>query len=174
MSIKAKSALLDQFRGRWATFSVRERLALQFACGVLALTLFWSLLLAPSLKIWFEAPSIRADLENQLQLLQRLAAEAKQLQQVGDKGTSKLDHLAAEQALRNALKQELGSQVRMGNSGENVMVTLEDVTPEALARCLARARSEAHALPLNVQLHRSHLAGAIRWSGSMEMKFTGY
>ena len=92
-------------------------------------------------------------LDLQLQHMQRLQAEAQQLQ--AQPQTSPSDAVGA---LRTALTQRLGTAAQMNVLGDRVTVTLKAAPADATAEWLALARTNARAVTVEARLTRSNAA----------------
>lgn len=135
-------------RAQWQHMAPRERLAAQVGLGALVLLLTWLLLLAPALRTLREAPAKRAQLEAQLQEMQAMALEARELR--AQPPVSGAQALTALQAASD----HLGSSARLVVTGERATLNLTGISPEALQAWLVEVRSAARARPVEAQLQR--------------------
>lgn len=149
MSPAAGVAPLAPWRERWQGLAPRERLLATIAIAVVALLLVWLIALQPALRVVRQAPAELDRLEAQLQAMQRLAAEARELRDVAPVSAAQ-----ASAALRSATER-LGERARLTVQGDRATVTFNAVTGEALRGWLADARSAARAQPVEAQLSRS-------------------
>lgn len=135
-------------RGQWQLMAPRERMAAQLGLAALALLLVWLLLLAPAWRTLDQAPVKRTQLEAQLQDMQAMALEARELRA--------LPPVPAAQALAalQAASDHLGGNARLTVTGERATLSLTGVSPEALQAWLAEVRSAARARPIEAQLQR--------------------
>lgn len=133
---------------QWQALAPRERLAAQAGFTALALLLTWLLLLAPALRTLSQAPAKRAQLEAQLQQMQAMALEARELR--AQPPVPAAQALAALQAS----SERLGTNARLVVTGERATLSLTGISPEALQAWLAEVRSAARARPLEAQLQR--------------------
>ncbi|MDM4766428.1 type II secretion system protein GspM [Pelomonas sp. SE-A7] len=139
---------LAPLRGQWQQAAPRERLLVQVGLSALALLLVWLVLLMPALRTLKQAPAKRADLETQLQQMQALALEARELR------SQPPVPAAVAQAALQAASERLGSNARLVVSGERATLNLNGISPEALQAWLAEVRSAARARPVEAQLQR--------------------
>ena len=161
---------------RWRTLAPREQNLVLAAGALVALALLWWVAIAPALATLRAAPARHAALDSQLQQMQRLQAEAQQLQSAPKTGPGD-----AVGALRTALTQQLGKAAQLNVVGDRATVTLKDAPADALAQWLAQARSNARTTPQEARLTRSSAAAAPaavalgsaptppRWDGSLVM-----
>jgi general secretion pathway protein M len=138
-----------QARTRWKGLAPRERTAATVALVVLGLFLVWLLLIAPAWRTVREAPATLDRLDNQLQQMRRLAAEARSLKEINPVGPAQ-----SAEALKSATER-LGANARLGIVGDRATLTLNGVTGEQLRQWLIEARSGARARPVETQLTRT-------------------
>jgi general secretion pathway protein M len=139
---------LAPVRAWWAALPARERRLVLAAAAVVAGFLAWVLAVQPALRTLREAPAQLETLDTQLQTMQRLAGEARELRTASPLG-------AAQSAV--ALKvasDRLGDKARLSVQGERAVLTLNGVGSEALRNWLAEVRSGARARPIEAQLSR--------------------
>jgi general secretion pathway protein M len=163
--MKPPSTLADQLaslRLRWQSLAPRERLSISLASAVVALALFWWLLISPALTTLRSAEQQRTQLDQQLQQMRSLQAQAKALQ-----NSPKVNTSDALRALEASVKQRLGATAQLNVVGDRASVTLKAASPDALAQWLSQARVNAHALPVEAHLVQSPEAGASKWSGTV-------
>ena len=150
-------------RAQWQVMAPRERLVAQIGLAALALLLTWLLLLAPALRTAQQAPIKRSQLEAQLQDMQAMALEARELR--AQPPVPAAQALAALQAASD----HLGGNARLVVTGERATLKLTGISPEALQAWLAEVRSAARARPVEAQLQR----GANGFSGSIVLLVGG-
>jgi general secretion pathway protein M len=134
---------------RWRALAPRERRLVNAALGVLAFALVWLLFVQPAWRTLREAPAQIEAIDTQLQQMQRLAAESREL-----RGQPVVSASMSEAALRSATER-LGSGAKISMQGDRAVVTLNAVAGDALGAWLAEVRSGARARPLEAQLTRS-------------------
>lgn len=137
-------------QARWKALARREQTLVLAAGGVLALALVWWVALAPALHVLRTAPARHAALDAQLQHMQALQAEARQLQSVPRARSGD-----ALRALQTSLTQQLGAGAQLSSAGDRVTVTLRSVPADALARWLIQVRGTTRAVPQEARLTRS-------------------
>jgi general secretion pathway protein M len=155
---------LKQWQSRWRGMPAREQRLVLLALAVVSLALLWWLALAPALAVLKSAPAQHRALDDQLQQMQRLQAQAKALQ-----AQPVLSVDAKRLALEAALKL-LGPGAQMTVQVERVTVTLKEVPAAALAQWLATARQNAHTAPVEAHLLRNP---AGRWDGTLVLNLGG-
>ncbi|MEO8248320.1 MAG: type II secretion system protein GspM [Burkholderiales bacterium] len=150
---------------RWDPLAVREKRAVWIALAIVALALLWWLLLAPAIATLANASRQQPLLEAQLLRMKALQAEAQELQ-----NAPKIAQTQALRALESATTQRLGATGQLGVLGDRATITLKGATADGLARWLAQARIDSRALPIEVRLARSPVAGSPTnpaWDGTV-------
>ena len=153
-------------QARWKALAPREQSLVMAAAGVVLLALLWWVALAPALGTLSQAPELHGKLDLQLQHMQRLQAEAQQLQ--AQPQTSPTDAVGA---LRAALTQRLGTAAQMNVLGDRVTVTLREIPAATLAQWLQQVRVNARVVPVQVQLQRS--GNNPSWTGQVVLAGPG-
>jgi general secretion pathway protein M len=141
-------ALRTEAAQRWAGLPPRERLGVTLAGIAVGIALVWMIGVAPALRTLREAPVQIDALDLQLQAMQRMAADAREL-----RGAAPVPATQAAQALKSATDR-LGDKGRISMMGDRATLTLNGVTGEALRAWLTEARSGARARPVEAQLTR--------------------
>jgi general secretion pathway protein M len=141
-------ALSTEATERWRAMPPRERLGLSLAGMAIAIALVWLIAVAPALRTLREAPTQIDALDRQLQSMQRMAIEAREL-----RGTAPVPATQAALALKSATDR-LGDRGRISVQGDRATLTLSGVTGETLRSWLNEARSGARARPVEAQLTR--------------------
>lgn len=142
------AALRTEALQKWAALPPRERLGLTLAGIAVGIALVWMVGVNPALRTLREAPAQIDALDVQLQAMQRMAAEAREL-----RGTAPVPATAAAQALKSATER-LGEKGRLSVMGDRATLTLTGVNGEVLRAWLTEARSGARARPIEAQLTR--------------------
>jgi general secretion pathway protein M len=134
---------------RWQALAPRERRLVGIGGGVVLLFLVWLIFVQPAWRTVREAPARIDQLDAQLQQMQRLAAEGRELRNVTP--------MAAAQAavVLKAATERLGDRAKLSVQGERAVLTLSGVSGEQLRSWLAEARSGARARPIEANLNRS-------------------
>jgi general secretion pathway protein M len=148
---------------RWRELSPRDRQAALIAAGAVGLLLAWLLLVQPAWRTLREAPVQIDRLDAQLQQMQQLANESREL-----RGTAPLPTAQSVAALQ-AATQRLGDRGRIVVAGDRATVTLTGVAGDQLRDWLFEARSGARARPVEAQLTR----GPGGYSGSLVVAIGG-
>ena len=162
-SIAAAALVRQQLARRWAALAPRERAALTLVLLVLGLVLVWATLVEPAWRTARTAPAALDQLDAQLQDMQRLAVEVREL-----RGTAPVSAVQASEALKAATAR-LGESGKIALRGDGAVLTLNNATPEGLRAWLIEARSAARARPVELQLQRS----AQGFSGSLTVTLAG-
>ena len=160
------TALLQPVHQIWQHRSVRERLLLQMAAWLIGLAVLWTLGLAPALRIWQAAPDRQTALDRQTQQMLQWQSEARRL--TSPQAITRAEAVQWLQAHVSAL----GPKATLQMQGEQMQLTLEAASPEALAQWLSQAREHAHARPLQAQLQQApantnSTSTGVLWQGSM-------
>jgi general secretion pathway protein M len=138
----------DLVRQWWQGLARRERRLIATAAVLVSLALLWWVALAPALGTLRRAPAQIDAAEAQLQQMQRLATEARDLRAVTP--------VPADQAA-NVLKAataRLGDKGRLSLQGDRAVLTVAGVSSMALRDWLAEARSGARARTIEANLSR--------------------
>jgi len=155
--------LRAQVDERWRAMGERERLGLSLAGAVLGFWLVWSVAISPALLTLNQAPAQIEAMDMQLQTMQRLAFETKEL-----RGIAPVPTAQAVEALKSATAR-LGDKARISTQGDRSTLTLSGVTGEQLRAWLSEARSGARARPVESQLTR----GAKGYAGTLVVSLGG-
>lgn len=142
----------------WAQRPPREQQLLQVAAVLVSAALLWTVAIAPAWRTVRAYPQQRSTLDAQLQTMQALQAQAQSL-----RAQPAPDPRTAPAALQATVK-TLGPQATLVLAGGQATVTLRQVPADALARWLARTRSEARLVPSQARLQQD--SGA--WSGTVQ------
>lgn len=144
-------------RAWWQGLAARERRLVAVAALVLGGYLLWALAVQPAWRTIARAGAEIDALDRQLQAMQALADEARQLR---DTPPVAPDQAAA--ALQSATAR-LGAQGRLLLQGDRAILTLNGAGTGALRDWLAEARTGARARPLEANLSRagSGLSGTV-------------
>ena len=159
----ALAGLRQQAVQAWNGRSLRERQALALVALVLGLFCVWVLFVQPALSSLRAAPAQLDRLDAQLQQMQRLAAEGREL-----RGIAPVSASQAAAALK-AATDRLGTAAKITLLGDRATLTLNGVSPEALRAWLSEARNAARARPVEAQLTR----GPKGYSGSLSVNLAG-
>lgn len=139
----------DQFNQQWATLPLRQRMLATTAGGVIAFALVWSLAVQPALNTLKSAPREIAQVDADLQQMQRFAAEAREL-----RAAPPLSGAQSVAALR-AATERLGSTAKLTLVGDRATVTLTGADAATVTLWLNEVRAGARARVIEAQLSRS-------------------
>jgi general secretion pathway protein M len=153
----------DQLSERWKALAPRERRGLRIAFVLLAIFIVWLIAVQPAWRAVRVAPAQLDALDLQLQQMQRLAAEAREL-----RAAPTVAPAQAAVALRTASEQ-LGDRARVALLGDRATLTLTGVPGDRLVAWLAEARTAARARPIDAQLTR----GPQGYSGTIVVTLGG-
>lgn len=142
----------------WQHMSARERRMVTLAVVVVLVAAGWGLGVAPALRVLRNAPAQIDTLDQQLQTMQLLAAEAASIQT-----RPPLARDAAVRALEASVRQRLGAQTQLRVVGDRATVQLQAASPTAVSQWLAQVRVATRAVPSQVQIQRSERG----WDGSI-------
>ena len=149
--------LPDTLQRRWNSLLPREKTLVQVTAALIGVALLWWLAVAPALQTLRTANTRHQALDTQLQQMQRLQAQAQQLQTQPKIGADE-----SLRALEAAVKQRLGTGGQLNVAGDRATVTLKAVPAEAIAPWLAQVRTNARALPVEARLVRSTAPAATK------------
>jgi general secretion pathway protein M len=141
----------------WTSLNARERQMLAVAGLVVGLYVVFALGVQPAWRTLRAAPAQLDALDAQLQGMQRLAGEVREL-----RGMPPVNVAQAMTALK-AASDRLGDKAKLSVQGERAVLTLTAVGTEQLRGWLAEARSGARARPVEATLTR----GPVGYSGSI-------
>lgn len=156
-----RAALSRLFQG----LQPRERMAVGLAAAVVVAYLLWAVALAPAWRSLQAAPARHQAADAQLAEVMALAQQARAL--TGQRGAQALSRAEAIRAVEQATQQSLGAGTRLSVNGNRVTASVNNATPDALARWLAQARLNARLLPVEARLQRSGEGAEVRWNGTM-------
>lgn len=173
----ARTDRLRTWRAHWKALAPRERLAVGWAATTIGLAVVWWLLLAPALQTLRQAPAQHAVLDQQLQRMQRLQAEALRLQaelpppRSEAEGALPTAQPDLPRSLQESVNAQLGAGAQLVLQGERAQLTLRNVPAEALATWLVQARQNLKVGALEVRLTATSPAQAAapgqHWNGSL-------
>jgi general secretion pathway protein M len=159
----AWKARRQRLTARWIAMAPRERAGIAAAGVTLGALLFWSLAIGPAWRTLQDTPAQLDRLGEQLQTMQRLAAESAEL-----RNTPPVSTAQAGAALQSA-NDRLGSRVQMVLQGDRATVTVKQLSSDDLRNWLAEVRSAARARATEVQLARD----AQGYSGTVVLSLGG-
>ncbi|CAN5616321.1 hypothetical protein BH09PSE5_BH09PSE5_09860 [soil metagenome] len=157
------TSLRSQLAARWWQLARRERRAAMLALTVIALAVVWFIALRPALATLATAPAQLDSLDLQLQQMQRLAAESREL-----RATPPVSMAQATSALQSATNRLTG-MARLTLVGDRATLTLTGVSAEGLRNWMNEARVAARARPVELQLTRA----AKGYSGTLVVSLGG-
>lgn len=144
---------------KWSQLAPREQRLVAIAIALVLVALAWWVAIAPALGTLRVAEEQHRALDDQLQRMQSLQAQAQTLQ--SQPRSSPED---ASRLLEATVKQQLGLTARMAVGGDRVTITLTGAAPTALSQWLTQARTNARLLPAEARLARNP-AGL--WDGTV-------
>lgn len=147
----------------WVSLNPRERQLVTIAALAVGFYVVFAVAVQPAWRTLRAAPAQLDALDVQLQGMQRLAGEAKDL-----RGLPPVNPAQAMAALK-AASDRLGDKARLSVQGERAVLTLTGVGTEQLRGWLAEARSGARARPIEASLTR----GPVGYSGSIVVAIGG-
>ncbi len=140
---------LEPAKARWAAFAPRERRLIVTAAVLVVVFLVWVIALRPAWRTLAAAPAQLDALDGQLQAMQRMAAEAKDLRAAPPVNAGQ------SQAALKAASDRLGAKARLTLQGDRATLTLNGVGTAQLSAWLAEVRSGARARPVEANLSRA-------------------
>ncbi len=148
---------------RFSALGPREQRWLSVGVGVLSLALLIGVGVLPAVRSLRVNPQAQQQANAELQSLYRLQVQVQALQA--------RPHLDAAEALNRlqASASLLGGNTEISIGDQRVNLVLRATPAKALAEWLARARTEAHAVPLEARLSRETQTDEALWSGTLVM-----
>lgn len=143
------SSRLEPLRAWWATLARREQTLTLLAATVVGLALVWIVALRPAWTTLSQAPAQLDALDAQLQAMQRMAGEAREL-----RASPSIPPAQATAALQ-AASARLGERAKLVIQGDRAVLSVTGIDSESLRSWLAEARSGARARPVEAQLART-------------------
>jgi general secretion pathway protein M len=153
----------QQLAQRWAALAPRERIALGAALTLVAVFIIWISLIQPAWRSVRAAPALLDQLDMQLQQVQRLAAESRDL-----RAAAPVSAAQSAEALKSATNR-LGEAGKLNLRGDRAVLSLNNASSEGLRAWLSEARSAARVRPVEMQLQRSPQG----YSGSLTVQLPG-
>lgn len=147
----------------WAGLAARERRLVLLAGLVLGAFLVFALAIRPAWRTLATAPAQLDALDAELQTMQRLAGEAREL-----RATPPVNPVQSQAALKSATDR-LGDRAKLSLQGDRAILTLNGAGTEQLRGWLAEVRSGARARPVEANLQRA----ASGYSGTIVVAIGG-
>jgi general secretion pathway protein M len=144
----ALAARLAPLRERWGQAAPRERRLIGTAAVVVGAFVVFTVGVQPAWRTLREAPAQLDLLDTDLQTMQRLAAEVRELRATPSIGT-------AQSALAlKAATDRIGERARLTLQGDRAVLTLDGVNAAALRSWLLEVRTGARARAIGAELQR--------------------
>jgi len=161
----ALALAMKQAGERWRALGERERLGATVAAGLIGVWVAWAVAVQPAWRTLREAPAQIDALDAQLQAMQRMAVESRELRAI-----SPVSPVQQQEALKAATDRLGNEKARLTIQGDRATLNLNGgVTGEQLRRWLGEARSGARARPVEAQLTR----GAEGYAGTLIVTLGG-
>ena len=144
----ALSALHAPWQARWKELAPRERRLVASAVTLVVVVLLWFVAVAPAWRVVRDAPARLDQLDQQMQAMQRLAAEARVLRAAPPVAMSQ------SQAALKVATDALGGAARLVITGDRATVTFVNANGAQVRDWLAEARGAARARPVEANLSR--------------------
>ena len=148
---------------RLAALSPRDKRWLPVAVGVLSLALLIGVGVWPAVRSLRDNPQAQQQANAQLQNLRLLQVRVQALQ-----ARPQLEQVEAIHQLQ-ASASLLGDNTEISVGDQRVNLVLRSTPAKALAEWLARARTEANAVPIEARLARETQTDEALWSGTLVM-----
>ncbi len=146
-----------------AALGPREKRWLPVGVGVLSLALLIGVGVLPAVRILRANPLAQQQANVQLQTLSLLQVRAQALQ-----ARPQFDQAQAINRLQASIGL-LGANTEFSTGDQRVTLVLRATPVQALAEWLARARIEAHAVPIEARLAREAQGDESLWNGTLVM-----
>lgn len=154
--------MMSQWRNLIQSLPEKDRKLIQYLALALVFSLLWFWNIAPALKTYQEAPIQLAQLERQTENLKALQAQALALQKAP---RVKVQNVGA--VLQQSSTEILGNSAKLNLEASRATLTLNNVSPEALAQFLAVARYQAQAMPIEAKLQKNKTGTVEVWRGTL-------
>jgi general secretion pathway protein M len=142
------AAATGALSARWAALSERDRTLVGLAAMVLGAFLLYAVAIRPAWQVVSQTPARMAEMDQQLQQMQRLALESKEL-----RSAPRMQPQQSAAALKSATD-ALGPAGRLAVSGDRATITLNNASGEQIRRWLSDVRSNARVRTLEATLSR--------------------
>lgn len=162
--LQSLRAMKDELQAKWLAMPARERQLVSVAGWLAALVLLVMLGIRPAWKTLQETPKQLAEVNAQLEVMRRQAAEVQDLRQ-----RPPVPPVQAEAALQSA-SERLGTAGRLMVQGDRATLTANGVAGDALAVWLDEIRSGARARPVEVNLSQTEPG---KYSGTVILALGG-
>lgn len=162
------STLAQRWSDTLAGLAPRERRAVLVAIWVVVLALLWWVALAPAIKILRTAPARHANIDHQLAQMQRMAASVEHVRAMNSSPPPARNGAVA--ALERATS-TLGHTARLSVQGDQAVLTLRGVAPEALAQWLSQVRVNARLFPIEASIQQQD--NPTGWAGLITLAGPG-
>lgn len=159
----ALATRLAPVRAWWEGLARRERRLVTVGASVLGAYLLFAVAVQPAWRTLSRAPAQLATLDLQLQSMQRMAGEAREL-----RGMPTVNPEQAGAALK-AATERLGDKAKLSVQGDRAVLTLTGAGTGQLSGWLAEVRSGARARPVEANLTR----GSAGYSGTLVVALGG-
>ena len=159
---QARGRMMSQWRNLIQSLPEKDRKLIQYLALALVFSLLWFWNIAPALKTYQEAPNQLAQLERQTENLKALQAQALALQKAP---RVKVQNVGA--VLQQSSTEILGNSAKLNLEASRATLTLNNVSPEALAQFLAVARAQAQAMPIEAKLQKNKTGTVEVWRGTL-------
>lgn len=154
---------LAPLRAWWGTLGRHEQRMALLALAVIGVFVVWALAVKPAWNTLRQAPAQLDRLDAQLQTMQRMAAETRELRAAPSIGTEQ------SAAALQAAGDRLGDRARLSVQGDRAVLSVNGITAEDLRNWLSEVRSGARARPIEAQLAR----GPQGFTGTVTLSFGG-
>lgn len=159
----ALAARLAPLHAWWNRLARREQRLVLVAATLIGLALLWLVAIRPAWTTLRQAPAQLDALDVQLQAMQRLAAEARELR------AAPTIPPAQSGAALQAATERLGDEARLTVQGERAVLSVTGIDGESLRSWLVEVRSGARARPIEAQLAR----GPNGFTGTVTLAIAG-
>lgn len=153
---------MSKWRNLIQSLPEKDRKLIQYLALALVFSLLWFWNIAPALKTYQEAPRQLVQLERQTENLKALQAQAIALQKAP---RVKVQNVGA--VLQQSSTEIFGNGAKLNLEPSRATLTLNNVSPEALAQFLAAARTQAQAMPIEAKLQKNKTGTVEFWRGTL-------
>ena len=151
---------LVPIKARFASLSGREKTIVLIAIYLIIGAFIWWVMLSPAIQILKNAPAQHLVLDQEIQSMQQMVAEAKAIQAQVQEAPANF-----EATLKLLSENTIPGQYTLLSSGDKITVTLQSTEPKKLLQWLEIVRTELHNKPHEVQLKQA--SNSTLWQGTI-------
>ena len=153
---------LDHIKVIFANLARREKIMVLIAIYLVAGAFIWWVLLSPAIQILKNAPAQHLVLDQEIQSMQQMVAEAKTIQAQAQSQNAPANF---ESTLKLLSENTIPGQYTLLSSGDKITITLQNTESKKLLQWLEIVRTELHNKPQEIQLKQVN--NSTLWQGTV-------